>query len=53
VPDGGAIFPRCDAGPLRLARYAEPFALLVAQLAYEGEGGPEVAYRFVRFGEQA
>lgn len=28
----------------------EPFALLVARLAYEGEGGPEVAYRFERFG---
>jgi predicted dinucleotide-binding enzyme len=25
---------------------AEPFALLVGQLAYEGEGGPELAYRF-------
>jgi len=34
------------------SRYAEPFALLVAQLAYEGEGGPELAYRFERFGEQ-
>jgi hypothetical protein len=27
-------------------RYAEPFALLVAQLAYEGKGAPELAYRF-------
>ena len=42
-------FDPVDAGPLRIARYAEPFALLVAQLAYEGEGGPELAYRFVRF----
>jgi hypothetical protein len=40
-----------DAGPLRIARYTEPFALLVAQLAYEGEGGPELAYRFERFGK--
>ncbi len=39
-----------DAGPLRIARCTEPFALLVAQLAYEGEGGPELAYRFERFG---
>jgi hypothetical protein len=31
-------------------RYAEPFALLIARLAYEGEGGPELAYRFERFG---
>jgi 8-hydroxy-5-deazaflavin:NADPH oxidoreductase len=44
-------FEPVDAGPLRVARYTEPFALLVAQLAYEGESGPEVAYRFERFGE--
>jgi hypothetical protein len=41
-------FDPVDAGPLRTARYTEPFALLVAQLAYEGEGGPELAYRFER-----
>ena len=46
-------FDPVDAGPLRLARYTEPFALLVAQLAYERDGGPELAYRFERFGEQA
>jgi len=39
-------FDPVDAGPLRIARYTEPFALLVAQLAYEGDGGPELAYRF-------
>ena len=44
-------FEPVDAGPLRMARYTEPFALLVGQLAYEGAGGPELAYRFVRFGE--
>jgi 8-hydroxy-5-deazaflavin:NADPH oxidoreductase len=44
-------FDPVDAGPLRIARYTEPFALLVAQLAYEGEDGPELAYRFERFGE--
>jgi predicted dinucleotide-binding enzyme len=44
-------FDPVDAGPLRIARYTEPFALLVAQLAYEGEGGPELAYRFERFAE--
>jgi hypothetical protein len=43
-------FDPVDAGPLRIARYLEPFGLLVAQLAYEGEGGPELAYRFERFG---
>lgn len=41
-------FDPVDAGPLRMARYTEPFALLVAQLAYEGKGGPELAYRFWR-----
>jgi len=43
-------FDPLDAGPLRIARYTEPFALLVAHLAYEGDGGPELAYRFERFG---
>jgi predicted dinucleotide-binding enzyme len=44
-------FAPVDAGPLRIARYTEPFALLVAQLAYEGPGGPELAYWFERFGQ--
>jgi predicted dinucleotide-binding enzyme len=39
-------FDPVDAGPLRVARYTEPFALLVAQLAYEGDHGPELYYRF-------
>lgn len=39
-------FDPVDAGPLRMARYMEPFTLLIAQLAYEGEKGPELAYRF-------
>jgi predicted dinucleotide-binding enzyme len=42
-------FDPVDAGSLRIARYAEPFTLLIAQLAYEGVGGPELAYRFDRF----
>ncbi|PYS05836.1 MAG: transmembrane reductase oxidoreductase [Acidobacteria bacterium] len=42
-------FDPLDVGPLRIARYTEPFALLVAELAYEGEGGPELAYRFEWF----
>ena len=46
----GAGFDPVDAGPLRIARYTEPFALLVAQLAYDGKGGPELAYRFERLG---
>ena len=44
-------FDPVDAGPLRIARYTEPFALLVAELAYEGKGGAELAYRFERFGK--
>ena len=39
-------FEPLDVGPLRIARYTEPFALLVGQIAYEGREGPEVAYRF-------
>lgn len=42
-------FDPVDAGPLRIARYLEPFTLLMAQLAYEGDGGPELAYRFERY----
>ena len=49
VRDAG--FEPVDAGPLRIARYTEPFALLVGQLAYEGDGSPELAYRFKRFGK--
>jgi predicted dinucleotide-binding enzyme len=39
-------FDPVDGGPLRMARYLEPFTLLVAQLAYEGDRGPKLAYRF-------
>jgi predicted dinucleotide-binding enzyme len=46
-------FRPVDAGPLELARYFEPFALLVAQLAYEGEGGPALAYRFEHLEERS
>jgi predicted dinucleotide-binding enzyme len=44
-------FEPVDAGPLRIARYLEPFTLAIAQLAYEGEEGPELAYRIERFGK--
>jgi predicted dinucleotide-binding enzyme len=44
-------FDPADAGPLRIARYLEPFALLMGQLAYEGDEGPEIAYRIERFGK--
>ena len=42
-------FDPVDAGPLRIARYTEPFTLLIAQLAYEGDEGPELVYRFERY----
>jgi len=39
-------FDPVDAGPLRSARFLEPFTLLIARLAYEGRRGPRLAYRF-------
>ena len=50
IRDSG--FEPVDAGPLRIARYIEPFALLIGELAYGGAGGPELAYRFERFGQR-
>ena len=44
-------FEPVDAGPLQIARYLEPFTLAIAQLAYEGDEGPELAYRIERFGK--
>jgi 8-hydroxy-5-deazaflavin:NADPH oxidoreductase len=48
IRDAG--FDPVDAGPLRIARSVEAFTLLIGQLAYERPGGPELAYRFERFG---
>lgn len=45
-------FNPVDGGPLSMARYIEPFSLLVAQLAYDGLDGPELAYRFERFSKR-
>jgi predicted dinucleotide-binding enzyme len=50
---GDVGFEPVDAGPLEMARHAEAFTLLIAQLAYEGEGGPALAYRFERFEERS
>lgn len=47
IRDAG--FDPLDVGSLRIARYTEPFALLVAQIAYRGKSGPEIAYRLERF----
>jgi len=50
ITDAG--FDPVDAGPLRIARFIEPFTLLVGQLAYEGPRGPALAYRFEWFDER-
>jgi predicted dinucleotide-binding enzyme len=42
-------FHPVDLGALSLARYVEPFSLLAAEIAYEGKGGPGLAYRFEHF----
>jgi len=46
-------FDPVDAGPLDVARYSEPFTLLIAKLAYEGDDGPALAYRFERYEERS
>jgi len=48
IRDAG--FDPVDAGPLRMARFAEPFTMLIAQLAYERRKSARLAYRFERFG---
>jgi predicted dinucleotide-binding enzyme len=47
IRDAG--FKAIDAGALAAARYLEPFALLVAKIAYDTSRGPRVAYRFETF----
>jgi len=49
IKDAG--FDPVDSGSLRIARYTEPFALLIGEIAYGGKAGPELAYRFERFAE--
>ena len=44
-------FDPVDAGPLRMARYTEPFTMLVGQLAYEMSDDPQLSYRFDRWGK--
>jgi predicted dinucleotide-binding enzyme len=50
IRDAG--FNPADLGALSMARYIEPFSLLVAQRAYESSDGPAIAYRFDRFSER-
>jgi predicted dinucleotide-binding enzyme len=42
-------FEPVDLGGLKNARYTEPFALLMAEIAYGGKKGPEMAYQFMWF----
>lgn len=35
-----------DVGSLSIARYVEPCSLMLAEIAYNGSDGPELAYRF-------
>lgn len=44
-------FDPLDLGPLQMARYTEPLALLVGELAYGGKNGPQLVYRFEWFGK--
>jgi len=46
-------FDPVDAGPLAIARYSEPFTLLIGRLAYEGDDGPALAYRIERYEERS
>ena len=45
-------FDPMDLGPLEMARHTEPFTMLVAKLAYEGDNGPAIAYRFEEYEER-
>jgi predicted dinucleotide-binding enzyme len=46
-------FHPVDLGDLQTARYMEPFGLAVAEIAYNGKTGAELAYRFERFPKRA
>jgi hypothetical protein len=41
-------FEPVQCGTLEMARYLEPFTLLVAELAYNQHHRPEVGVRFLR-----
>ena len=46
-------FDPIDVGPLGMARYTEPFTMLIAKLAYEVADSPALAYRFDKFVERS
>jgi predicted dinucleotide-binding enzyme len=41
-------FKPVDVGKLSIARYVEPFALLMAEVAYNGSGSAALGYEFKR-----
>jgi 8-hydroxy-5-deazaflavin:NADPH oxidoreductase len=45
-------FEPVDLGELSNARFVEPYALLLAGIAYEGRSGPALGYRFEHFTER-
>jgi 8-hydroxy-5-deazaflavin:NADPH oxidoreductase len=46
-------FDPVDVGPLKTARYIEPASLLFAKIAYDGDDGPALAYRFKHLEERS
>ena len=46
-----AGFDPLDASPLEVARFIDPFTLIIAMLAHETSDKPAVACRFERFAE--
>ena len=49
---GDVGFEPIDIGALRMARYSEPFTMIIAQQAYETDRGPALAYRFEWYEEK-
>lgn len=49
---GDAGFEPVDLGELSMARYIEPYSLLMAQRAYGSKDGPAIGYRFERYKER-
>ena len=45
-------FEPIDIGALRMARFSEPFTMIIAQQAYETDRGPALAYRFEWYEER-
>jgi 8-hydroxy-5-deazaflavin:NADPH oxidoreductase len=50
---GDIGFEPIDIGALHMARYSEPFTMIIAQQAYETDRGPALAYRFEWFEEKS